>query len=101
MKHICAFILVFAAVLAAPTRSTADEWPSRPVRFVVPFAAGGATDLLTRLLCEQLARELDASFVVDDRGGAGGNIGAAIVATAPADGYTLLMSAPGVLAYNK
>ncbi len=101
MNRICACLLAIATVLAAPTGSMAEEWPTRPVRFVVPFAAGGATDLLTRLLCEQLARELNASFVVDDRGGAGGNIGAAIVAAAPPDGYTLLMSAPGVLAYNK
>jgi tripartite-type tricarboxylate transporter receptor subunit TctC len=101
MNRICSCLLAIASVLAAPTGSTAEEWPTRPVRFVVPFAAGGATDLLARLLCEQLARKLDASFVVDDRGGAGGNIGAAIVAAAPPDGYTLLMSAPGVLAYNK
>jgi tripartite-type tricarboxylate transporter receptor subunit TctC len=94
-------LLAAAALLTISNASAAEEWPARPVRFIVPFAAGGATDLLTRLLCEQLARELDAPFVVEDRGGAGGNIGAAIVAASPPDGYTLLMSAPGVLAYNK
>jgi tripartite-type tricarboxylate transporter receptor subunit TctC len=94
-------LLAVAAALTLSTPSFADDWPARPVRFVVPFAAGGATDLLTRLLCEQLALALKAPFVVDDRGGAGGNIGAAAVAASPPDGYTLLMSAPGVLAYNK
>jgi tripartite-type tricarboxylate transporter receptor subunit TctC len=100
-NRICAGLLTIAAALTLSTSSPAEEWPARPVRFVVPFAAGGATDLLTRLLCEQLALALNAPFVVDDRGGAGGNIGAAAVAASPPDGYTLLMSAPGVLAYNK
>jgi tripartite-type tricarboxylate transporter receptor subunit TctC len=106
MKHpqsnrIRSGLLAIAAALTLSTPSLAEEWPARPVRFVVPFAAGGATDLLTRLLCEQLALALNAPFVVDDRGGAGGNIGAAVVAASPPDGYTWLMSAPGVLAYNK
>jgi tripartite-type tricarboxylate transporter receptor subunit TctC len=100
-NRIGAGLLAIAAALTLSTPSPAEEWPARPVRFVVPFAAGGATDLLTRLLCEQLALALNAPFVVDDRGGAGGNIGAAAVAASPPDGYTLLMSAPGVLAYNK
>jgi tripartite-type tricarboxylate transporter receptor subunit TctC len=94
-------LFAIAAALTLSTPSPAEEWPARPVRFVVPFAAGGATDLLTRLLCQQLSLTLNAPFIVDDRGGAGGNIGAAAVAAAPPDGYTLLMSAPGVLAYNK
>jgi tripartite-type tricarboxylate transporter receptor subunit TctC len=89
------------ATLAVTTPGRAEEWPARPVHFIVPFAAGGATDLLTRLLCQQLALQFNAAFVVDDRGGAGGNIGAAAVAAAAPDGYTWLMSAPGVLSYNK
>jgi tripartite-type tricarboxylate transporter receptor subunit TctC len=94
-------LLAIAAVLTIPLPGRAEEWPARPVHFIVPFAAGGATDLLARLLCQQLALELNAPFVVDNRGGAGGNIGAAAVAGSPPDGYTLLMSAPGVLSYNK
>jgi tripartite-type tricarboxylate transporter receptor subunit TctC len=93
------FAIVTATAMASPGH--ADEWPTKPVRFVVPFAAGGATDVLTRLLCQQLSTRLNTTFVVDNRGGAGGNIGAAVVATSPPDGYTLLMSPPGVLAYNK
>src|SRR6202790_3507749 len=101
LNRIRGSLLAIAAALTLSTPSPAEEWPARPVRFVVPFAAGGATDLLTRLLCQQLALALNAPFIVDDRGGAGGNIGAAAVAAAPPDGYTWLMSAPGVLAYNK
>ena len=67
----------------------------------MPFAAGGATDVLTRLLCEQLTAELKVPCVVDNKGGAGGNLGGAAVAAAAPDGYTFLVSAPGVLAYNK
>ena len=100
MLRICGVLFAAAAVLAAlPAR--ADEWPARPVRFVVPFAPGGATDVLTRLLCQELAKEFNATFVVDNRGGAGGNIGAAAVAASPPDGYSFLVSAPGALAYNK
>lgn len=101
MNRIRTGLFAIAAALTLSAPGVAEEWPTRPVHFVVPFAAGGATDLLTRLLCEQLALQLNAPFVVDNRGGAGGNIGAAAVAAAPPDGYTLLMSAPGVLAYNK
>jgi tripartite-type tricarboxylate transporter receptor subunit TctC len=101
LNRILGSLFAIAAALTLSTPSPAEEWPVRPVRFVVPFAAGGATDLLTRLLCQQLALALNAPFIVDDRGGAGGNIGAAVVATSPPDGYTWLMSAPGVLAYNK
>ncbi len=78
-----------------------QQWPSRPIHFIVPFPAGGATDVLTRLLCEQLAIKLNVPCLVDNRGGAGGNIGGAAVAAAAPDGYTYLVSAPGVLAYNK
>jgi tripartite-type tricarboxylate transporter receptor subunit TctC len=94
-------LLSLIAGLILIASAQAQEWPNRPVRFVVPFAAGGATDVLTRLLCQQLSTRLNAPFVVDNRGGAGGNIGAAVVAAAPPDGYTFLMSPPGVLAYNK
>jgi tripartite-type tricarboxylate transporter receptor subunit TctC len=96
-KH--ALTIVTAIALATPGH--AAEWPSRLVRFVVPFPAGGATDVLTRLLCQRLAGELNVPFIVENRGGAGGNVGGAAVASAPNDGYTFLMGAPGVLSYNK
>ncbi|HEY6254526.1 MAG TPA: tripartite tricarboxylate transporter substrate-binding protein [Xanthobacteraceae bacterium] len=91
--------IVLAVAMATPVG--AAEWPTRAVRVVVPFAAGGATDVLTRLLCQRLAAQLNVPFIVENRGGAGGNIGGAVVAGSPNDGYTFLMGAPGVLTYNK
>jgi tripartite-type tricarboxylate transporter receptor subunit TctC len=100
LLRFCAGLVVLSA--AAPVSAgLAAEWPTRVVRVVVPFAAGGATDVLTRLLCQRLSSELNATFVVENRGGAGGNLGGQAVASAPSDGYTFLMGAPGVLAYNK
>jgi tripartite-type tricarboxylate transporter receptor subunit TctC len=94
-------LMAIAVALAMATPVCAAQWPLRAVRVVVPFAAGGATDVLTRLLCQRLAAQLNVPFIVENRGGAGGNIGGAVVAGSPNDGYTFLMGAPGVLAYNK
>ena len=98
MRRLLLTLLVLAAWCSP---AVAQDWPSKPIKFVVPFAAGGATDVLTRLLCEQLGAELKVPCVVENKGGAGGNVGGQAVATAPPDGYTFLVSAPGVLAYNK
>jgi tripartite-type tricarboxylate transporter receptor subunit TctC len=94
-------LMAIAVALATATPVCAAPWPLRTVRVVVPFAAGGATDVLTRLLCQRLAAQLNVPFIVENRGGAGGNIGGAVVAGSSNDGYTFLMGAPGVLAYNK
>lgn len=75
-------------------------YPTRPVRMVVPFAAGGATDIIARVVAERLASALGAPFVVDNRGGASGIVGTEAVARAPADGYTLLMTGNGPHAVN-
>jgi tripartite-type tricarboxylate transporter receptor subunit TctC len=93
------FIILIGFATAAP--ALAQEWPAKAVRFVVPFPAGGATDLLTRVLCQQLEAQFNVPFVVENRGGAGGNLGAAAVASSAPDGYTFMMSPPGVLSYNK
>jgi tripartite-type tricarboxylate transporter receptor subunit TctC len=93
--------LALAALIACLGPAAAQDWPSKPIKFVVPFATGGATDALTRLLCEQLGAELKVPCVVENKAGAGGNVGGATVAASAADGYTFLVSAPGVLAYNK
>ena len=95
------FATVLLALVALTTNALAQEWPNRPLRFVVPFPAGGSTDALTRLLCERLTAELKTPCIVENRGGAGGNIGAAAVATSAPDGYSWLVSAPGALTYNK
>ena len=75
-------------MVAAPAR--AQDWPSKPVRVVVPFPAGGSTDRMTRLVAEELSRVLKQQFVVENRPGAGGVVGATQVARAEPDGYTLL-----------
>jgi tripartite-type tricarboxylate transporter receptor subunit TctC len=83
--------LLAAAALAAVTPAMAQPWPSRPIRLLVPFPAGGSTDLVARALAEPVAGQLIQSVIVDNRSGAGGLLGSEQVARAPADGYTLLM----------
>jgi tripartite-type tricarboxylate transporter receptor subunit TctC len=76
------------ATIASPTR--AQEWPQKPVRVLVPFPAGGSTDRMTRLVAEDLTRVFKQQFVVENRPGAGGTVGAAQIARAEPDGYTLM-----------
>ena len=90
-------IALFAA--AVPSAHS-QSWPSRGLRIVVPFAPGGSTDIFARLVGDRLAAALGQSVVIDNRPGAGGNIGADAVAKAPPDGYTLLMATTGVMAIN-
>ncbi|WP_404301439.1 Bug family tripartite tricarboxylate transporter substrate binding protein [Alicycliphilus denitrificans] len=77
------------------------HWPTKPVRIVVPFAAGGTTDILARAIAPELGKVFGQQFIVDNRGGAGGNIGAELVAKAPGDGYTLLMGTVGTHGINR
>lgn len=98
-----ALILLAAAawglVMAVP--AGAQTYPTQPIKIVVPFAAGGTTDLLARVVGEGLQSRLGQPVVIDNKGGAGGNIGSAEVARAKPDGYTLLMATPGPLAINQ
>ncbi len=80
---------VLAATWALPALAQ-DAWPNKPVRLVVPFAPGGSTDVIARMMAQKLTEVWGQTVVVDNRAGAGGNLGADIVAKSPADGYTLL-----------
>ena len=83
-------VLVLASLLAATAAASADNYPSKPIRAVIPFGAGSAVDVVPRLVFEQLAKQLGQSIIVENRGGAGGTLGTAAVAKADPDGYTLL-----------
>jgi len=84
------FVAALAA-LAPAVSGAADAWPTRPVKIIVPFNAGGATDVVARLLAQKLSEAWGQGVVVENRAGAGGNIGADVVAKSPPDGYTLLV----------
>jgi tripartite-type tricarboxylate transporter receptor subunit TctC len=77
------------------------NWPTKPVRIVVPFAAGGTTDILARAVAPELSKAFGQQFIVDNRAGAGGNVGADIVAKSAPDGYTLLMGTVGTHGINR
>lgn len=93
--------LTAAAAAALPHAAFAQGYPTKPVTIVVPFAPGGTTDILARIVGQGLSGELGQPFIVDNRAGAGGNIGASLAAKAPADGYTLFMGTVGTHAINQ
>jgi tripartite-type tricarboxylate transporter receptor subunit TctC len=89
------FLLVLCGLLCVTT-ANADEYPSKPIRLIVPFAAGGAVGAVARVLSTPLTASLGQAIVIDNRGGAGGIIGMDAVAKAPPDGYTLLLAHSGL-----
>ncbi len=100
MRH---FVFVTALALGAVSSSFAQApagYPSKPVRLIAPFAAGGATDVLTRLISAELQQDLKQPFVVENRAGAGGNIGMESIARAAPDGYTLGIGAGATMSIN-
>jgi tripartite-type tricarboxylate transporter receptor subunit TctC len=100
--HIAIVALAVAVGVAAQTGSSRAQadYPTRTVKLIVPYPPGGGTDLLARVLAQQLQQKWKQSVIVENVGGAGGNIGAQEVAQAAPDGYTLLLTAPGPLALN-
>lgn len=99
MLQSCA-LLALLSVLSFGT-AIAEDWPARNVTMIVPFPAGGSTDILARAVAQELTEKLGKPFVIENRGGAGGNIGAAVVAKAKPDGYTILFTTPAPISLNK
>src|SRR4029077_9888986 len=94
------FIALIAAALLS-TAAAAQSWPQKPVRFIVPFAPGGATDIAARMLGEKLTQMWGQSVVIENRAGAGGALGAAEAARAAPDGYTLFFPSGSVMTANQ
>ena len=93
------FLVLCAALLAAPACAQ-PSYPQKPIRYIVPFPAGGIADVFARIIGGRLGESWGQPVVVENRAGAGGNIGADFVAKAPPDGYTILMGSIGTQALN-
>src|SRR5215468_2860872 len=99
-----AVAIAFIALLAVPNAARADDassYPSQNIRIIVPFPAGGTADTLPRIVAERLRQKWGQPVVIENRSGAGGNIGADTVANSAPDGHTLLASPPGPIAINE
>lgn len=99
--RVIALIAALFALGQAPIVSAADAYPIKPIRFVVPFPPGNAGDIMARMLGEKLTQSMGQAIVVDNRPGAGGSIGAELVAKARSDGYTVLIGASGIFTANQ
>lgn len=98
-KFALGLIAVSAIAFTSPGIQ-AQSWPDKPIKLIIPFAAGGTTDIIGRVLAQQMTPILGQNVIVENRGGAGGNIGAEVVAKSPADGYTLLLASGSMLTVN-
>jgi tripartite-type tricarboxylate transporter receptor subunit TctC len=96
LKLLIAVVLAGYAATSATTPAAAQTYPTRPVTIIVPFAAGGGNDIMARLISQHFSRALGQQFVIDNRAGAGGTLGARAVAKAAPDGYTLMVGHSGV-----
>jgi tripartite-type tricarboxylate transporter receptor subunit TctC len=100
IQHAKQLILRIAAVILGATAAGAQTYPTRPITVVIPFGAGSASDVVTRIMVERMGKAMGQPFVIDNRPGAGGNVGTAIAARAAPDGYTLLGASSGPIAAN-
>jgi tripartite-type tricarboxylate transporter receptor subunit TctC len=94
-------LIALALALASSSAAQGQSWPNRPIRMIAPFPAGGLVDVLARAIGEELTKTLGQPIIVENKPGAGGNLGADIVAKAAPDGYTLLMTSPGIQSINQ
>src|ERR1035441_7956157 len=94
-------VLALSVASVITTRAQVTDYPNRPIQVIVPFAGGSASDVVTRVLLQEMSKSLGQNFIVENRPGAGGNTGTATAAKASPDGYTLVMSTSGPLAANK
>jgi len=101
MKSLRLIAALAATLLCTQPVAAADNYPSKPVRIIVPYQAGQGTDVAARYLSDYLAREVGQPFIVENRPGAGGNIGASEAARAAPDGYTVLMGTNGTHVLNQ
>src|SRR5215470_14392288 len=97
---IARFVAALCCLATLTTPAVAQDWPARSLRIVVPFPAGGSADVQSRIIADELAKALGQPVIVDNKPGAGGNIGAAEAARAQPDGYTLFMATTGTHAGN-
>jgi tripartite-type tricarboxylate transporter receptor subunit TctC len=93
-------LLAGVLAFAMPQLVSAQSWPTKPIKLIIPFAAGGTTDILGRLLAQQLTKDLGQNVIVENKGGAGGNIAAEFVAQSAADGYTIMLASGSMLTVN-
>ena len=98
--HIARLLVACSIMTCASVAGAQGTYPSRPITIMIGFSAGGTTDIIARLISDELRKALGQPIVIENRPGAGGNIGADIVAKAKPDGYTLLMGSVGPLAVN-
>src|SRR5260221_8379268 len=99
-RRIAFGLLAGLALAAQPTLAAAETFPSKPIKFIVPFPAGGINDILARIAADKLQAKWGQPIVIEQKTGAGGNIGADQAAQAEPDGHTLFITAPGPLAIN-
>src|SRR5689334_11755191 len=96
-----AHVVLIAAALLAPVTAGAQNFPSKPIRLIIPFGPGGTNDILGRLVAIRLGEAMGQQVIADNRGGAGGSIGMELAAKSPPDGYTIAIGHVGTLAVNK